>query len=547
MSDCAGDTYKMDSNRSSTTSPIYFNSKSESSSGYVSSSSPTPSSPQSVSPPHTLKRSRTSSFRLINRRISTISNCSQISVPQEPADKLTALIGWYPAFLIRIYLELIGMFVFVVLKHLPFIIPTLWFSVVCWVLSKMMMIPISIMKGILIFIFMPASKRRQRKQTVLISGGSSVQAVYLARHFYSAGARIIICEIEGNFQLARFSTAVQQYYTVPQPNDEHFHEYVNAIKSIVLKEKVTCFIPVSEKNTAYYDSLIKPYIEELGCECICPDVPDVLLLDDMLALMRQIEKEGMLAPPHYLVHSNSDLNRLYDLGTVKHEPHVMVKVGISGCKNHLKINLPPTRRRLKLTHQINDANPWLVVQNYDGDKYITCTTIRDTEIICNVTCKIDSLGGLVPVYKLEIENWLSQFFSNLKASDRNIIGHMSFYFTTTRKNDKIFFTGCEVGVRKPYICYTSVQSRIVWKSCQHFNRYTSGPVVDNSGIYWLHKIVLKILEFPNLQSISNVINIVRGRQDALFVLWDPLPYCAFYYLQVPLNSVSVAIKKCKIM
>lgn len=532
---------KVDSYRSSTASPVNF-AKSDASSGYFSSSPPTPNSPQSISPPHTLKRSKSSSFRLINRRISTASTSSQISIPQEPNDRLAAFIGWYPSFLIKIYLELFSMCFVVVFKRLPIMIPTLWVSACLWLFCKSFMVPVSIVKNMLVFLFIPAAERYRKKRTVLISGGSSVQAVQLARNFYRAGARVVMCEVEGNFGLARFSTAVHKYYTLPRPNDEQIDAYIEALKQIVLREKVKYFIPVSEANTAYYDAVAKPHIEVLGCECICPDVREVLLLDDASELMRKIQGENLPTPNCYAVNSNLDLNRLYDFGIVKQEPHFMLSIGIAGCKNRQRMSLPNTRRRLKLNGVINEQNPWLVVQDVKGERYVTCTTVRDSQVVGNVTSRIDEFGGLLPQEKPEIEQWLKQFFASLKAH-RKIVGHMSLYFTITPDSATIYPTGCEVGVRLPYICYTSVQPRVVWKPCRHFSRYTSGPIVMNGGKYWLNGMVMNTLVHPSLHRIRQCLRIVWGRNDALFVMWDPLPYCAYYYLQLPLNSVSGVVNK----
>lgn len=524
--------------RSANSSPVQFHSRSEVSSGYFSS---TPNTPQSISPPHTLKRSRSSSFRLINRRISTVSNSSQLSIPQESDDRLAALIGWYPAFLVRIFFELFSLFTITAIKNLPFILPTLWISGCLWLFWKFFMLPVSILKSILIFLFVPASERNRKKRTILISGGSTVQAVHLARNFYSAGARIVVCEVEGNFGLARFSTAVATYYTVPQPSDEQVDEYIEALKEIVLKESVSYYIPVSEANTAYYDAVAKPQIEALGCECICPDLRDVLLLDDTLELMRKMQAENMVTPMYYVLQSFLDLKRTYDFGTVRNEPHTLISVGLAGCKYRQKIDVQ-NKKQLRITHPISEQNPWLLVQHCNGDQFVTCTTVRDSQVIANVTCKVDNFGGFIPIEHPEIEQWLRQFFASLKFN-RKIVGHLSFDFTVTDNN--VILMGCEVGVRRPYICYTSVQSRIVCKPCRHFSRHKSGPIVANTGKYWLNEAMFNTLEYPSCDSFSKLFEIICGKNEALFTIWDPLPYCAYYYIQLPWTSASNMYKKIK--
>ncbi|XP_065214248.1 uncharacterized protein LOC135841290 [Planococcus citri] len=533
MSEYTEETAVKNNNRSANQSPLPFNSKSEISSGYASTSL-TPNSPQSISPPHTLKRSRSSSFRLINRRISTISNSSQISIPTESSDRLAAFIGWYPAFLIRIFFELLGLFTFVVIRKLPFVLPTLWVSACLWLFWKSLMLPLSIIKSILILVFIPASERRRKKRTVLISGGSTVQSVHLARNYCSAGARIVVCEVDGNFGLARFSTAVSSYYTVPKPTEDSAEEYIDALKKIIVDESVSYYIPVSEANTAYYDALAKPHIESLGCQCICPDLRDILLLDDTLELMRKIQTENLAVPTYHVLQNYMDLKRAYEYGTIRNEPHTLVSVGLAGCKKRQKIHVP-SKRHIRVPQPINEQNPWLLMQDYEGENCITCTTVRDSQVIANVTCKVDDFGGLVPIQNEEIELWLRQFFASLKFN-RKIIGHLSFFFTIT--DNGVLPMGCQVGIRKPFILYTNVQSRLVCKPCKHFSRHKSGPIVANDGKYWLNEAMLNTIEYPSVRSFTKLFDIICGKHEALFTIWDPLPYCAYYYIQLPITNVS---------
>lgn len=527
--------------RANMASPFNFSAstvKSEASSGYASSSSP-----QSTSPPHTLKRSKSSSFRLINRRISTISNCSSVSIPAESPDRLTSMIGWYPAFLVKIYFELLFSFFVVLLKHLPLMIPTLWVSACLWLFWKSVTFPFAVARYILLVLFVPAAQRQRRKRTVLITGGSTVQSVYLARNFYSAGARVICCDVIGKFQLARFSNSVSKYYTIPPVDDHQIDEYIEAIKSIVLREGVEYFIPVSVANGAYYDALVKTHLELMNCVCICPDVEDVLLLDDLSAVLHHAENASLPTPAYQDVTSYQHLNRLYEAGSIKLEPHLMHSCGVSGCKMRNTYELPRSRRDFHLLYPINEMHPWVVVPKMvSGQRYVTCTTVRGSQVLCNVTCRIAKLDELVPVEVPEIEQWLQRFFAALRP-ERAVTGHLSFYFVRQPDTGSVVLVDCQVGVRMPYICYTSVQSRLVCKPCRHFVRSRSGPIINNGKKYWLDKLVLDALTHLSPVGLWNLLGAFFVRHDALFVFWDPLPYCAFYYLQLPLGKFYNVVKK----
>lgn len=537
MSDTVDCATKLESEpRANTTSPVHF-AKSESSSGYASSSSP-----QSASPPHTLKRSKSSSFRLINRRVSTISNCSGVSMPPESPDRLTTMIGWYPAFLMKIYFQLLFAFLVVLLRHLPLMIPTLWLSACLWLFWKSVTFPFVVTRFFLILLFVPAAHRQLRKRTVLITGGSTVQSVYLARNFYSAGARVICCDVAGKFQLARFSSSVSKYYTIPPVDDHQIDEYIDAIKAIVQREGVEYFIPVSATSSAYYDSLVKTHLELMNCVCICPDVEDVLLLDDFSAVLHQAETAGLPTPPYQDVTSYQHLNRMYEAGSVRQEPHLMYSCGVSGCKMRTAYELPRSRRNFHLVYPINELHPWVVVPKMVGaERYVTCTTIRGSHVVCNVTCRIAKLDELVPVEAPDIEHWLQQFFASLRPR-RNVVGHVSFYFVRQPETGAVVPVDCQVGVRTPYICYTSMQSRLICKPCRHFKRSRSGPIVNNGKKYWLDKLVLDALTHLSPAGLWNLLGAFFVRHDALFVFWDPLPYCAFYYLQLPLNKFHDVVR-----
>lgn len=513
--------------------------KSEGSSGYASSST-SPNSPQSGSPPHTLKRSKSSSFRLINRRVSTVSVCS---APPSAPDRLAAVIGWYPAFLMKVYFELLFAFLVVLLQHLPLLIPTLWASACLWLFWKSVSLPFVVARFVLLALLVPGGRGQRRRRTVLITGGSTVQSVYLARNFYSSGARVVCCDAAGRFQLARFSSAVSRYYTVPAVDELRVDEYVEAIRAIAEREECEYFIPVSAAHGAYFDALAKPHLELRGCASVCPDAEDVLLLDDLSAVLRHAERAGLPVPGYHDVTSYQHLNRLYESGRVKERAHLMRSCGAAGCQAPAAYELPRSRRHFRLVSAINEQRPWVVVPAPAGERYVTCTTVRDSRVLCNVTCRLTKLDGLAPVDEPEIERWLGRFFEALRERRPRVVGHVSFYFGRDPETGALVPTDCQVGVRTPYICYTSVQSRLVCKPCRHFSRSKSGPIVDNGSKYWLDKVVLDTVTHLSPAGLWNLLGAFFVRQDALFVFWDPLPYCAYYYLQRPLAKFYDVVRK----
>ena len=88
--------------------------------------------------------------------------------------------------------------------------------------------------------------------TILISGGKMTKAMQLARYFSRSGHRVVLCEMEKYWHTGhRFSNCVDQFYTVPKPDDV---DYADALLNIVRREKVDIYVPVCSPLASLYDS-----------------------------------------------------------------------------------------------------------------------------------------------------------------------------------------------------------------------------------------------------------------------------------------------------
>lgn len=518
------------------------------SSGYQSPSSPTLLSPMSTSPNGSLTRRRgvrraSSLGSVIQEPFVIQSDCrdsrSQSPVPppepdEEEPNVLAQLIGWYPCLLLR----LLKITVFASFRQLLVAVPAFWLRAWLWCFWQLVTWPLSVAK----FLLTPSADRYRKKKTVLINAGSTIQALHLARNFYSAGAKVIVCEVDGLFALTRFSTAVSKFYTVPKPTGENQQNYVRALCEIVDKENVTYYVPASATTSAYYDSVAKPHLELLGCTCFCPGIKEVWALDDTLELLKRCEKAGLATPNYYPITSTQSLMELYDSGAISGANKcVMSAAGPSGVREPAKILLPLLKSDLKLPRncEISEHRPWVVVQdNEDDEHFVTCTTVKDSRIIANVTCKIDTDNkGLVPVENVDVTAWLNAFLSKMSPTLlRPINGHISVKFALSGKKTLLPLT-IKVGISLPYICYTSVHPRLLWRPCKHFSRQNSGPIVAENGRYWMPETVLSALRKPSVESVTKFIGTVLDKREALFALWDPLPYCAYYHMQLPLRNL----------
>ncbi|CAG9825113.1 unnamed protein product [Phaedon cochleariae] len=524
---------------------------SSSGSGIHSPASPNSFSPISTSPDNTLRRRirRSSSLGTVIQEPFVIRSDARDSRSQSPAlsfhedeesdflSQLSRLIGWYPCFLLRIAKTLLVGLLPSTWRQLIFALPVLWLSVWVWCFTQLMQLPLTIIKILLSIVLSPNTTKSSKKRTVLISGGSTIQALHLARNFYSAGARVVVCEVEGLFALARYSTAVSKFYTVPRPTSDQQQKYVRALCEIVDKEQAVYYIPVAATTSAYYDAVAKPHLELLGCSCFGPGIKEVWVLDDTLEVLKRCQKYQIPTPSYHVVTSREDVLKLYDTGAIRRGLYVMTTAGPRGLRERSKILLPLSRADLKIPNEISEQKPWVVVQNLEGEHFMTCTTVKESHVIANVTCKMSKNNTeLVPVEHREINLWLSNFFSKL-ALLRPISGHISFRFVVSRDSGLVVPLSSRVGVSLPYICYTNVHPRLVWKPCKHFNRQSSGPLVNSNGVYQMPKTVMSTVHNPSIEAVTRLIGTVLDRREAIFAMWDPLPYCAYYHMQLPFKNV----------
>ncbi|XP_043667884.1 uncharacterized protein LOC122628992 [Vespula pensylvanica] len=424
--------------------------------------------------------------------------------------------------------------------------PTIWVSVVINLFWTIIQLPLTSLKWFLTILYTQSSERARNKRCVLISGGSTVQAVHLARNFYKAGARVVVCELDGLFGLAKFSTACSKFYTVPRPGPGSAAEYVKALKDIVKKEKAAYYIPVSITSTAYYDALAKPYLENMGCECFVPSASEVTALDDPLEVLRRCRSLGLQTPDHFVLRSVQDVSRLYEDNTFRTGRYVMLAAGPAGMRDRAKIVLPSTSWEfMNQQHEISETKPWVVIRDPGGDHFITCTTVKESRIVANVTCRVDESQGLILENRTDVTQWLDRFFARSFATRIN--GHLSFRLAICENQGPLVCIGCRIGVSLPYVCHTGIHPRLVWRPCRHFSRENSTVLISNDRQQHEQTTDGTTNErSTNKRSIGEtsprLLGTVIDKREALFVYWDPLPYCAYYHLQLPFRRVAGAIR-----
>ncbi|XP_041968193.1 uncharacterized protein LOC121725367 [Aricia agestis] len=455
-------------------------------------------------PPFTaLRRSFSSTFSLIPE---------ERAVPPEHPPALTRVVRiltWLPRQFLRPLFAILSFIAHPAWKQILVVLPTLWIAATLFIFWKCVQWPLGFLK----MIASAVSKNPNKPRTVLISGGSSVQALHLARNFHSAGARVVAFEIEGQFALLKYSAAVNRFYTVPRPNPADPLAYARVLEEIVRKESVVFYIPVSSTTPAYYDALAKPHLEVHGCQCFIPSARDVVTLDDPLELMRVCRAAGLATPQHWVVTSEKDFRNWYDSGVSREGRFFIASAGARGARDRLRFILPEERSQFRFPREISAEKPWVIVKEPKGEKVVTCTTLKESRAVNNVTCRVDSSKkGLVHQRDEEADVWVQRFISYV-APSRPMTGHISFRLvreenSSDERDNKLVAIGARVGVSLPYLCQGP-------KRCSHS------------------------------ATVGKLLNTVLDTREALFAFWDPLPYCAYYQSRVPEDRRSLPPEPCK--
>lgn len=284
----------------------------------------------------------------------------------------------------------------------------------------------------------------------------------------------------------------------------------------------------------------------LGCSSFTFGSQEVSVLDDINEILKRCRNNEIPTPNYQVLSCKEDLHRLYTDGWIGGYRNILTACGLSGIVDRQKYVLPTNRRDLKFNYEISENKLWIVIQDLPGVHYVTCTTIKDSNVVANVTCSVQQeTRSLIPEKNDDIEIWLKKFFSKIRLQ-RPINGHISFRFVRCEQSGNLYPIGTRVGVSLPYICHNGIQSKyVICKPCPHLIRQKSGPIEPEGGRYWIHEVLLNTLKHPSVDAVGKLIGTVLDKREALFVYWDPMPYLVHYHLQLPFKSVKAFLQQRK--
>jgi len=486
-----------------------------------------------VSPSHSFKRSKSTVYLLDRRTSPPPGRLQQL----QPQNVTAATVNGYAALAWTLVKAVFGLpWVHALLVRAPSACLCFWLRL-AW--SCGARVPLAASGHVLRFWFARRNRGADHRPTVLLNGGSAVQTLHMARNFYAAGARVIVCEIDGRAELCSFSVAVDGYYTVPRPNDDNCVQYVDALRAIVEKERVGYYVPTGTTVSAYYDAVAKSHLELLGCKCRAPGLDGVSVLNDLFEVLCKCEVEGLPVPKRLRVCSKEDIVKLYDNVSFRADRHFIVNIGLSGCKVGHRLPLPAARKSLTLPGPVSDDCPWLVVQNCPGSYYTTCTTVRDGKVLGNVTCSARDRGA---TQNRLVDDWVTRFVASLPFA---FDGILTFRVCVTPSRNVVPL-GCRVGLPAEYTSYRSNLERMLLCSPCGVPESPPSPEIEITDRYYATTLLYQIATTQQLTAVQSVrwlVNTLIAKHEMVFAYWDPLPYFAYYNLQLFTDYVRDALDR----
>ncbi|KAJ3490575.1 hypothetical protein NLI96_g1358 [Meripilus lineatus] len=323
------------------------------------------------------------------------------------------------------------------------------------------------------------SKADRKEKIVLITGARANKALTFIRSFKKANYRVIAAEEEdwGTFACARFSLAVDKFYTLPSIASHS--AYIEAIKYIVQTEGVTIWVPCSSVQSTLVDAEAAQQIRELhlgkGTDGFCksfiqnPDIAATLHCKDKFEIL--LNQLGLPIPHSKVVTDNARaLDFLYSPEAQKDQARYILKCMTLDDLGRDDFTLLPletreeTRTHLKnMPTPISKEVPFMVQRFLKGREYCTHVAVREGKLVAFVACRsnpllmryvdVRGLGGDEAKRSVELKLWVEAFLqkwaSKLKSDGKvgweaELTGHFSFDFIFDEEEAKWYALECNV-------------------------------------------------------------------------------------------------------
>jgi predicted ATP-grasp superfamily ATP-dependent carboligase len=363
-------------------------------------------------------------------------------------------------------------------------------------------------------------------KTILVSGGKMTKALQLARSFHRAGHRVILIESHKYWLTGhRFSWAVDQFYTVPNPQEK---DYVDALLAIVQKEGVDVYVPVCSPIASYYDAQVKQALSPY-CQVIHVEPEQVQQLDNKYEFATAAVALGLSVPDSYCI---TQPQQVLDFDFSKQEQKYILKSIPYDSVRRLDLTKLPCSTALETaefvkTLPISEHHPWTMQAFIPGQEYCTHSTVRDGEMRMHCCCKSSAFQiNYEMVDKPEIEEWVKRFVRGL-----NLTGQVSFDFIQA-DDGCIYAIECNPRTHSAITMFYNHPD--VAKAYLEPGSDVIQPLKSSRPTYWIYHEIWRLV--THLQSPGEAwrrLQIIASGKDAIFDWLDPLPFLMVHHVQIP--------------
>jgi predicted ATP-grasp superfamily ATP-dependent carboligase len=367
-------------------------------------------------------------------------------------------------------------------------------------------------------------------KTILVSGGKMTKALQLARSFHGAGHRVILIESRKYWLTGhRFSRAVDQFYTVPNPDAP---DYIDALLKIVQRERVDVYIPVCSPVASYYDALAKQSLAPY-CEVMHIDADRVQQLDNKDEFANAAIALGLRVPESYCItHPQQVLD--FDFSQ-KPRKYILKSIPYDSVRRldltQIPCDSPAQTAAFVKALPISEHNPWIMQEFIPGQEYCTHSTVRAGELRMHCCCESSAFQiNYENVDHPEIEAWVRKFVSGL-----SLTGQVSFDFIQAEDSGQIYAIECNPRTHSaitmfynhPDVANAYLEQSPLPAALQ--------PLPSSRPTYWIyHELWRLVTHLYSPGTIWQRLNIIAKGKDAIFDWADPLPFLMVHHWQIPL-------------
>ncbi len=367
-------------------------------------------------------------------------------------------------------------------------------------------------------------------QTILISGGKMTKALQLARSFHQAGHRVILIETHKYWLTGhRYSWAVDQFYTVPNPQTK---EYPQALLEIVKKENVDVYVPVCSPVASYYDAEVQTILDPY-CTVMHVDVDMLQRLDDKYEFATDAQALGLRVPKSFkITHPQQVID--FDF-TNERRQYIIKSIPYDSIRRldltKLPCDTPAETAAFVKSLPISEHKPWVMQEFIPGQEYCTHSTIRNGQLQLHCCCESSAFQvNYQHVDRSDIEDWIRTFAGSLKLT-----GQISLDFMQAEDDGQVYAIECNPRTHSaitmfynhPDVARAYLQSDAIEQTVQ--------PLGSSRPTYWTYHEIWRLLTHLYSPELTwKRLKIIWQGKDAIFDWQDPLPFLMVHHWQIPL-------------